>query len=108
VRAINAGENIMKLDLSLRNASLYEGCEIEEVAGRLNLLTPPAEAVNIVGRNIHNIIASIPASDRQEIILTGGMAVWSYLIVFHAVVHTCTTVKYNDGRSEIVISRHGR
>jgi hypothetical protein len=36
------------------------------------------------------------------------MAVWSYLVVFHAIVHAFSEVKYNDGRSDdVVIARHG-
>ena len=40
------------IDLSLRNKALYKGCVVEEVAGRLNLKTPVAEAVVLIGRNI--------------------------------------------------------
>lgn len=51
----------LTIDLSLRNQKLYAGCEVEEVAGRLNLVTPVADAINIVGRNIHEMIAEVPA-----------------------------------------------
>lgn len=96
----------MKLDLSLANSRLYAGCEIEEVAGRLNLKTPPAEAVNLVGRNIAAIVAE--NTDRDSVTLTGPMAVWAYLVIFHAVVHAYREVRYDDGRSgEVVIARHG-
>lgn len=91
------------IDLSLGNADLYKGCEIEEVAGRLNLTTPVSEAVNIVGRNI---MEQIHYGD--EITLTGGMAVWSYLIVFHAVVHRYRRVYYDDGRNgRVLVAAHG-
>jgi len=93
----------MKIDLSLKNAVLYNGCEIEEVAGRLNLTTPVKDAVNIVGRNI-----AAMEIDPKEVTLTGPMAVWSYLIVFHAVVHKTTKVIYDDGRSgAVLIAAHG-
>lgn len=96
----------MVIDLSLANSELYAGCEVEEVAGRLNLKTPVAEAVNIVGRNIANIVKN--AGDREEVELTGPMAVWSYLVVFHAVVHRFARVYYNDGRSgKVLIAAHG-
>jgi len=98
----------MKIDLSLSNTDLYNGCEVEIVGGRANLKTPIAVAVEIVGSNINRIVSEIPRSDRNEVILTGPMAVWSYLVVFHAVVHAFTSVSYDDGRSEaVVISRHG-
>jgi hypothetical protein len=98
----------MQIDLSLRNSSLYDGCKIGEVAGRLNLETPPAEAANIVGRNIAKMIEAVPAGERAECVLTGPMAVWAYLVVFHAVVHCFTKVKYADGRGDpILISQHG-
>ena len=97
----------MKIDLSLHNAALYKGCEIEEVAGRLNLKTPIGEAVGLVGRNIAAIIQAIPPEARDSVTLTGPMAVWSYLVVFHAVVHTFAEVRYSDGRNTVVLARHG-
>jgi hypothetical protein len=98
----------MVIDLSLTNNDLYAGCEVELVAGRFNLTTPVSQAIEIVGTNIGNMIATIPQADRNSVTLTGPMAVWSYLIVFHAVVHAFAEVKYNDGRSDdVVIARHG-
>ena len=91
------------IDLSLKNADLYKGCKVEEVAGRLNLITPVAEAVNVVGRNV----AAMNLRG-DEITLTGPMAVWSYLVVFHAVVHTHRKVWYDDGRSgAVLVAAHG-
>lgn len=93
----------MKLDVSLNNADLYKGCEIEEVAGRKNLTTPIKDAVNIVGKNIADMNLS-----GKEITLTGAMAVWSYLVVFHAVVHKFNKVYYDDGRNgKVLIAAHG-
>lgn len=98
----------MQINLSLSNGGLYTGCEIEEVAGRLNLKTPVAEAVQIVGRNIEKRMAETANADRSEITLTGPMAVWAYLIVFHAVVHRFSRVYYDDGRSgRVLIAAHG-
>lgn len=92
-----------KLDLSLNNEQLYSGCQIEEVAGRKNLVTPISEAVNIVGKNAHDMNLA-----GDEITLTGAMAVWSYLIVFHAVVHRFRKVYYDDGRSgAVLVAAHG-
>ena len=93
----------MNIDLSLKNTALYEGCEIQEVAGRLNLTTSVEEAVDIVGRNIatYNI-------DPDQVTLTGPMAVWSYLVVFHAVVHKTRRVYYDDGRGNcVLVAAHG-
>jgi hypothetical protein len=93
----------MKIDLGLGNDILYAGCEIEEVAGRLNLKTPVAKAVNIVGRNINSVDI-----DPDEVTLTGPMAVWSYLVVFHAVVHKTKKVFYDDGRgNNVLVAAHG-
>lgn len=98
----------MKIDLSLKNVELYAGCEIEEVAGRANLKTPVAEAVNTVGRNIVKIIENRYGTLDPDVTLTGPMAVWSYLVVFHAVVHRFTRVYYDDGRSgAVLIAAHG-
>ena len=93
----------MIIDLSLKNKDLYNACEIEEVAGRLNLTTPVDRAVNIVGRNV-----AIMTIDPHEVVLTGPMAVWSYLVIFHAVVHKTKSVYYDDGRSgKVLIAKHG-
>ena len=97
----------MVIDLSLRNTALYKGCEIEEVAGRLNLKTPVAEGVTLVGRNAAAIVQATPPSARDSVTLTGPMAVWAYLIVFHEVVHTFKEVQYFDGRNTVVLARHG-
>ena len=92
-----------KVELGLSNQDLYKGCEIEEVAGRKNLKTPVSEAVNVVGRNIANMNLS-----GDEITLTGPMAVWAYLVVFHAVVHRFSKVWYDDGRSgSVLVAAHG-
>ena len=91
------------LDLSLQNAALYDGCEIEEVAGRKNLATPIAQAIEIVGRNVNKLNLH-----GEQITLTGPMAVWAYLIIFHAVVHCYSKVYYDDGRNgAVLIAAHG-
>jgi hypothetical protein len=96
----------MIVDLALTNATLYEGCDIEEVAGRLNLTTPPSDAAAIVGRNVAAMVSA--ETDRDTVILTGPMAVWAYLIVFHAVVHAFRRVEYDDGRgNRVLVAAHG-
>lgn len=98
----------MLIDLSLKNEVLYAGCVIEEVAGRLNLTTPVEQAITIVGRNIADIVQAVPADQRDVVELTGPMAVWAYLVVFHAVLHAFREVQYSDGRNPVVvIARHG-
>jgi hypothetical protein len=97
----------MVVDLSL-NSSLYNGCQIETVGGRQNLTTPIPEAIEIVGTNIARAVGEIPRSERESVVLTGPMAVWSYLVVFHAVVHAFTAVYYDDGRTgPVLIAKHG-
>ena len=96
----------MIVDLALSNSELYAGCDIETIGGRANLTTPLREAIEIVGTNIHRMVSS--EVDRDLVVLTGPMAVWSYLVVFHAVVHAFREVQYNDGRNgPVVVARHG-
>jgi len=98
----------MKIDLSLNNMEIYSGCDIENVAGRLNLKTPVNEAVQFVGTNISKIVSGIDRKERNDVTLTGPMAVWSYLVVFHAVVHSFSSVWDDDGRNNpVLIARHG-
>lgn len=98
----------MKIDLSLGNEALYAGLTVEEVAGRKNLTTPVTEAVDVVGRNVAAIVAATPQDQRDVVTLTGPMAVWAYMIVFHAVVHAFGEVRYEDGRTPAVtIAKHG-
>jgi hypothetical protein len=97
-----------KINLGLDNSVLYAGCDVEVVAGRKNLTTPVAESVEIIGKNINELVKSIPKENREEVTLTGPMAVWAYLIVFHAVVHAFKKIYYDDGRNPVVlIAAHG-
>jgi len=86
------------INLSLANAELYAGCDIQEVAGRLTLMTPAAEAINFVGRNVQQIIERLVADGVEEVTLTGAMAIWAYLVVFHSAVHRFRAVYYDDGK----------
>jgi len=93
------------IDLSLKNSQLYAGCKITEVGGRLTLATDSQEASNIVGRNVAQMLEE--NEDHTEVTITGPMAVWSYLVVFHWVVHRFGKVWYDDGRSgPILIAQH--
>lgn len=97
----------MQIDLSLKNSRLYAGCAIEIIGGRDTLVTPVSDATNIVGKNANNIVESTPTPERDKVVLTGPMAVWAYLVVFHAVVHTFGEVWYSDGRNEpVLVAKH--
>lgn len=99
---------MLTLDLSLENTLLYHGIDVEEVAGRKNVTTPISQAVAIIGRNINTMLASVPGNERGLVTLTGPMAVWAYLVVFHAVVHVFGEVRYFDGRNPpVTVAKHG-
>lgn len=93
----------MILDLSLNNRDLYAGLEIREDAGRLNLITPSAVAIPVILRNL----GSMPI-DRDEVVLTGSMAIWAYLVVFHWLHGRTSRIWYEDGRAErVLVAAHG-
>ena len=96
------------IDISLNNARLYAGCGIQEIVGRLVLVTPVPEAVNIVGRNAKQIVDDLVSGGAEEITLTGAMAIWAYLVVFHIVVHRFRRVYYDDGKpnGKVLIAAH--
>lgn len=94
-------------DLGLNNANLYNGCEITEVGGRLTLVTKPELAANILGRNTLKEIEATPVEQRAVCEITGAMAVWAYLVVFHHIVHKFGEVWYNDGRgNRVLVAKH--
>lgn len=86
-------------DLSLNNTDLYHGCHIQEVAGRLSLMTPMSQAISIVCHNAQAIVDKLVADSIEEIILS-GMAIWAYLVVFHIVVHRFRRIYYDDGKPD--------
>lgn len=93
----------MTLDLSLANAELYLGLAVERRAGRLTLLSPPAEAVEVLGRNLESL-----AIDPEEVTLTGSMAIWAYLVAFHFLHGRTRRIYYQDGRGErLLVAAHG-
>lgn len=98
---------MIKIDLSLNNKRLYDGCNIEEVAGKLNLVTPIEKATNIIGKNAEAIVVNLAGTD-TEITLTGGTAIWVYLIVFHIVIHRFSRIYYDDGKgNKVLVAAHG-
>ena len=96
----------MRIDMGLTNETLWAGCEIIQIGGRANLVTAPKIAMEIMAANLNKSIAL--ATDRSEVTLTGPMAVWAYLVAFHAVVHKYTSVYYDDGKSgPLLVAQHG-
>lgn len=102
------------LNLGLDNKEVYEGCEMKEVGGRLTLVTKPQDAMQIVGRNITKMVNAEVAKPKDpavdavtQVMLTGAMAVWVYLIAEHIVLHRFNELWYTDGLGNIMqIAQH--
>ena len=93
----------MTIDLSLKNDSLYQGLQIENLAGKLTLITTPDEAIPVITANLDK-----QDIDPKEVILTGGMAIWAYLIVFHYLHGKTKRIYYEDGKGErFLVAAHG-
>jgi hypothetical protein len=96
----------MIIDMSIKRGDLYDGCDIENVAGRPNLTTPIAQAADLIGRNIQRIIEGM--TGEREVTLTGPAPIWAYLVIFHAVVHRFNAVYYDDGKgNKVLVAAHG-
>lgn len=93
----------MRLDVSLDHEALYQGLEVEVRAGRKVLLTPPEAAVSVLGESLGRL-----EIDPEEVVLTGAMSIWAYLVVFHH-LHGCTKrIWYEDGRGQkVLVAAHG-
>jgi hypothetical protein len=93
----------MTLDLSLANHELYAGLKIEILAGKPTLLSPPDEAMRLMRENLER-----KRIDPEEIILTGSMAIWAYLVVFHFLHGKTKRIYYEDGRGQrVLVAAHG-
>jgi hypothetical protein len=93
----------MVLDLSLSNDRLYSGLDIERVAGKLNLRTPPERAMAAMTANLDEM-----EIDPVEVVLTGAMAVWAYLVVFHYLHGRTGRIYYEDGMGRrVLVAAHG-
>lgn len=93
----------MVLDLSLANDRLYSGLDIQMEAGKLNLRTPPENAMAAMTANLDRM-----EIDPAEVVLTGGMAVWAYLVVFHYLHGRTSRIYYEDGRGKrVLVAAHG-
>lgn len=93
----------MILRLSLDNEDLYRGLQVAVDAGRLNLRTPPEEAIPVITGNLARM-----EIDPAEVVLTGSMAIWAYLVVFHFLHGRTGQIWYEDGRGHrILVAAHG-
>lgn len=93
----------MILDLSLANSDLYAGLRIEVLAGKLTLTSPSDEAIRVMHENMKRMEV-----DPDEVILTGGMAIWAYLAAFHFLHGKTKRVYYEDGRGQrVLVAAHG-
>jgi hypothetical protein len=91
------------LDLSPTNRTLYAGLDVQERAGKPILLSPPAEAIPVLVANLRRL-----EIDSEEVVLTGGMAIWAYLVVFHFLHGRTRKILYEDGRGErVLVAAHG-
>jgi hypothetical protein len=97
----------MEIDLSLKNSALYQGCEIKKVVGRLKLTTPMTDAVEIVAKNIANIMRNHGGGLR--VTLTGSVANTPiYFIVFREAEKCFDEVWYQDVTGKkVLMTQHG-
>jgi len=93
----------MILDLSLDNAGLYAGLDIHLEAGKPNLRTRPDDAIPALTANLDRL-----QIDPDEVVLTGGMAIWAYLVVFHYLHGRTRRIYYEDGiGNRVLVAAHG-
>ena len=93
----------MTLDLAPTNTTLWAGCEVVELAGKATLRTPPEEAISHLAANLR----ALPI-DPDEVTLTGSMAIWAYLVAFHALHGRTRHIYYQDGRgTRVLVAAHG-
>jgi hypothetical protein len=93
----------MILRLSLDHEELYRGLDVAVEAGRLNLRAPPDEAIPIMMANLARM-----EIDPAEVVLTGSMAIWAYLVVFHFLHGRTRHILYEDGQGRrVLVAAHG-
>jgi len=93
----------MILDLSLDNAALYSGLDVRLEAGKPNLRTAPGDAIPAVTANLGRLMI-----DPDEVILTGSMAIWAYLVVVHYLHGRTRRIYYEDGiGNRVLVAAHG-
>lgn len=93
----------MILDLSLENERLYAGLDVRRDAGKLNLRTSIEQAIAAMGENLQKMDI-----DPAEVVLTGPMAIWAYLVVFHSIHGRTRRIYYQDGvGNRVLVAAHG-
>lgn len=93
----------MILDISLDNSNLYAGLDIRLEAGKPNLRTSPDDAIPAMTANLDRL-----RIDPDEVVLTGSMAIWAYLVVFHYLHGRTRRIYYEDGiGNRILVAAHG-
>lgn len=93
----------MILDLSLANVELYAGLRVDRLAGKATLLDAPDRAISRMAENLSHM-----AVDPDEVVLTGSMAIWAYLAVFHLLHGRTRRIYYQDGRGvRVLVAAHG-
>lgn len=94
---------IRVLDLGLTNSELYDGLSVEVLAGNVTLVTEPEQAIPVMTQNLAKV-----SIDPEEVTLTGGMAIWAYLVVFHFLHGRTKRIYYEDGRGRrVLVAAHG-
>ena len=97
----------MILDLGLENDRLYDGLDRPVLAGKPTLTVAPEDAMAVMYRNLIGMEGA-GLLDREEVVLTGGMAIWAYLAVFHFLHGKTKRVYYQDGRGQkVLVAAHG-
>lgn len=93
----------MVLSLALDNEVLYRGLDVGIDAGKRNLRGRPEAAIDAIGANL-----AAMAIDPEEVVLTGAMAIWAYLAVFHLLHGRTRRIWYQDGLGQrILVAAHG-
>jgi hypothetical protein len=76
---------------------------VQLLAGKATLMTPAEAAIPIIATNL----AALDI-DPEEIVLTGRMAIWAYLVVFHLLHGRTRRIYYQDGRGDrLLVAAHG-
>lgn len=92
---------IYRLDLSLNNTELYEGCKVTVVdKGRYHLDTPTDSAVVIVATNALSLAQRISNKGYDALEITGGVPTPIYLTVFSAMSPFFKEVHHFDGKQK--------
>lgn len=96
----------LEIDLSLRNAWLYEGCDIHHPPNggkKLRLDTPKTEASTIVRRNLGAWLRfqgfSVIAQG-EKVLLKGTTLPWAAMVVRGVVGNVFRTVLHQEKRDE--------